>query len=149
STVNDIAFSTPIFHPFSSTSEISSVQRSNRSSRRVEQDRRRVGQSQIRQAIAIEVRHHQGTTGPGGVAVSGLEAAIAVAQQDTHPGTIYCGEIRNAVTVEVSYCYGVGMRADGVLVSGLEGAVALAQQHLHTARIEEGPPLGHGEVEMA
>src|SRR5262249_8112062 len=80
------------------------------------------------------------------------EAAIAVAEQDTHGASVPVGhgEVGRAVAVEVPNHQKVNV-ASSVASGGLEGAIALAHQYSYAAVVIVPRSLGvtHGQVETS
>jgi transposase len=110
-----------------------------------------VRHGEVQKAVAVEVAHGHGEgVPPGGELAGGLEAAVAVAQQDTHAAAgagdhvppVGYGEIQDAVAVEVAHGHGEGIPPGGELAGRLEAAVAFAQQHAD--RVADA--VGHGEI---
>src|SRR6266404_3832275 len=105
-------------------------------------------------AIAVKICDGDGNrkgTPHHGIALGGLERAVAPAQQDadaiatTAVITLidHC-QIEVAVAIEVSHRHGSGTNTDSVVLGTLERAVALAQQDTYRAVIA----TDHGEVWM-
>ena len=97
-------------------------------------------------AVAVEIPDgHRGWTIAGGIALGGLEGAVAVAQEHAHRAVgkiIRNRQVGVAVAVEIAHRHRIGRMAAVVVDGGLEGAVAVAQQHAHRARCWRWPRRG-------